>query len=414
MGVRAVVAAGWAVDDDAAKLFAQTLYDRLLGGYAFGKAVHEARIAAYQQFPRSNTWGAYQCYGDPHWKLVRDAGDLPGSTEARLFASPSQAAVELQNLSAQLRTRALAPEAGRERLKGLVSQLEKARFLSDPLVLAPLGRAYGEALLPSDAIACFRAALLMDRAHVSVSDIEMLANLEARDAIRIAREGKPTGKEAQRRALAQVDTAIRRLEALAAVAAAERGTPQATEDDGTTIERLALLASAYKRKAWISATPKERLSALDRCHDYYRRAYRRKNDLYPFLNLLAAEIVLGWHKRKPLRADLQRLLATDLPLRRTSLLEAFEQDRSFWNSAMLADLDLFEALGGNSLSTEVLEKVATGYKAAAERGSLRELASVLEQLDFLAALAMQAQPRVHRWLRQLREQLPGTGKTAAT
>ena len=44
-GVRAVVAAGWAVDDADAMKFATTLYDCLCGGAPFGEAVREARHA---------------------------------------------------------------------------------------------------------------------------------------------------------------------------------------------------------------------------------------------------------------------------------------------------------------------------------------------------------------------------------
>jgi CHAT domain-containing protein len=60
MGVRAVVAAGWEVDDDAAQTFAQTFYDRMLSGASFGEAVFRARKAAFDNHPLVNTWGAYQ------------------------------------------------------------------------------------------------------------------------------------------------------------------------------------------------------------------------------------------------------------------------------------------------------------------------------------------------------------------
>ena len=45
MGVQAVVAAGWAVDDAAALTFATAFYDRMLGSVPFGKAVKEARTS---------------------------------------------------------------------------------------------------------------------------------------------------------------------------------------------------------------------------------------------------------------------------------------------------------------------------------------------------------------------------------
>jgi hypothetical protein len=66
LGVRAVVAAGWAVDDHDATAFAETLYSRLLdNGDPFGDAVTQARRAA----TATNTWAAYQCYGDPGYRL---------------------------------------------------------------------------------------------------------------------------------------------------------------------------------------------------------------------------------------------------------------------------------------------------------------------------------------------------------
>lgn len=76
IGVRAVVAAGWAVADDAAALFSTTLYDQLLVKSAgFGKAVHEARRTVKDQAGSSMTWAAYQCYGDPEFRLSVPADD---------------------------------------------------------------------------------------------------------------------------------------------------------------------------------------------------------------------------------------------------------------------------------------------------------------------------------------------------
>ncbi|MEZ5392377.1 MAG: CHAT domain-containing protein [Bryobacterales bacterium] len=45
MGVRAVIAAGWAVDDAPAKAFADVFYDHMLKGAEFGYAVREGAPA---------------------------------------------------------------------------------------------------------------------------------------------------------------------------------------------------------------------------------------------------------------------------------------------------------------------------------------------------------------------------------
>ena len=75
IGVRCVVAAGWAVDDDAAERVRGEFYGSLLRGNRFIDAVGEARAAAYERSPHVNTWAAYQCYGDPDWVFRRRAPD---------------------------------------------------------------------------------------------------------------------------------------------------------------------------------------------------------------------------------------------------------------------------------------------------------------------------------------------------
>ena len=89
IGVRCVIAAGWAVDDDAASVFAEEFYGSLLRGNRFIDAVGEAREAAYGQSPQSNTWAAYQCYGDPDWVFRRKAPDANQFTAPWSRTSPA-------------------------------------------------------------------------------------------------------------------------------------------------------------------------------------------------------------------------------------------------------------------------------------------------------------------------------------
>ena len=70
IGVRCVIAAGWAVDDDAAYTFAEAFYRCILQDkLQFGDAVFEARRETYRKHGSSITWGAYQAYGDPGWRM---------------------------------------------------------------------------------------------------------------------------------------------------------------------------------------------------------------------------------------------------------------------------------------------------------------------------------------------------------
>ena len=106
IGVRCVVAAGWAVDDDAASTFATTFYAALARGLRFIDAVDEARTDAFDK--GGNTWAAYQCYGDPDWRMRREVEDAqrPSEPIREAFASiaaPSELRLALEQLVVQSR-----------------------------------------------------------------------------------------------------------------------------------------------------------------------------------------------------------------------------------------------------------------------------------------------------------------------
>ena len=63
--------AGWAVDDNAGRVFAKVFYQGMLDGMPFGDAVRTARMSVYRSSETANnTWAAYQCYGDPGFQLA--------------------------------------------------------------------------------------------------------------------------------------------------------------------------------------------------------------------------------------------------------------------------------------------------------------------------------------------------------
>jgi hypothetical protein len=107
IGVRCVVAAGWAVEDGPAKDFAVAFYVALLNGARFIEAVGAARTAAWQANPQSNTWAAYQCYGDPDWRWRRaymPNAKSPARTpkdEFGAIASPASLLIVLETLVIQ-------------------------------------------------------------------------------------------------------------------------------------------------------------------------------------------------------------------------------------------------------------------------------------------------------------------------
>lgn len=108
IGVRCVVAAGWAVNDEAAETFATAFYVALLNGSRFIEAVGLARTAAWHAHPESNTWAAYQCYGDPdwRWRSMRQNDTarrlaVPLKEEFSDLASPVSLAIALETQAVQ-------------------------------------------------------------------------------------------------------------------------------------------------------------------------------------------------------------------------------------------------------------------------------------------------------------------------
>ncbi|GLT23435.1 hypothetical protein GCM10007933_29010 [Zoogloea oryzae] len=69
-GVQAVVAPGWAVDDDGAAEFSETFFAALAEGQRFEDAVAAARQATFRTAPALTTWAAYQAWGDPDYRLL--------------------------------------------------------------------------------------------------------------------------------------------------------------------------------------------------------------------------------------------------------------------------------------------------------------------------------------------------------
>ena len=113
IGVRCVVAAGWAVEDGPAETFATTFYRALLARRPFIDAVCEARKAAYDADPHGKTWAAYQCYGDPGWTFRTGGGDAqtvqrPAGDEYATIASALGLALALEEVAVRARCSSMA------------------------------------------------------------------------------------------------------------------------------------------------------------------------------------------------------------------------------------------------------------------------------------------------------------------
>ena len=361
VGVRCVVAAGWAVEDKPAELFATTFYDALLGGSRFIDAVAAARTAAWRAGDGGNTWSAYQCYGDPGWTWQRDVGDAQrqGASASDEFAgvsSPPALTLALETISTRLRFGGEDPA----RQKSIAqAQRDRVRFLEEkfaPLwgrmgaVAEAFGLAYADARDVDKAIEWYRTAVHADDGSASFKAAEELGN-------QLARRGESrTDPVAARR---DVEEAIARLQKLVEIQ--------------PTAEREALLGSAYKRLVMIEgraeaaaaggkrrrASPRrgagaaaaDRLDALRKMALHYGNAERlareanADNLFYPAKNGISAELRLAFLERRPAELAVDRMRAVQ-----ESMARAATERPDFWSVVGQIELRVLEAVAARQLA----------------------------------------------------------------
>jgi CHAT domain-containing protein len=422
MGVRAVVAAGWAVDDGAARVFAEEFYAQILSNRPFGDAVFAARTRTHEEFPSLNTWGAYQAYGDPSFVIdpLRDRAD----PEAEDGWNP----VTHEELIQQLRGLATKAAGGdppsTERRRELAHAVEKALepcpegWKRLPAVCFALGEVYAELgdTTFEKAREQYLAAIRPEdtKGAVPIRAIEQLANLEARTGFDTANE-------------ILIRQALERLEGLVQLAGAGSSTISPATKSGTeapppsTPERAALMGSTYKRLAAVLAVNLLRaqdqedatentlegekiLDALARAIDWYGRGGEQP---YQVLNRLGLEAVRNPVLRaKPVAIKQARECARHA---RT----AWRSNPDFWNAVMPADALLTERLLDHSLGvkgksgSDALARVQKAYADALAHvpGTPRERDSVVKHLRILQVL-FEAQGRLdHRRASLIAERL---------
>ena len=304
VGVRCVVAAGWAVDDRAARLFATTFYRHLLNGRCFGDAVTDARRTTYEseqlQTPPGNTWAAYQCYGDPAWRLrdpdgdaaagPRKANDGPGQAELNQqryghIASAPALALALESLAVDARWTAKTQATALAQVRWLEQRFDPS-FGDMGAVAEAFAVAYEECGDHDNAISHSARAVRAADGSASFKALERWANLRARRANEWSRGGgQPSYTPIE---------ATPEAEARAATASLSHNAMLRNSS-----EAYCLLGSGCKRLAMIQQRLGEPASAVDEQLAAMKAAYAKGlelaqaengNSQYPQQNLLALEV----------------------------------------------------------------------------------------------------------------------------
>jgi hypothetical protein len=385
LGTRCVIAAGWAVKDDVAKTFGEAFYQAMLEGDTFGNATLRARQAAYgpdgldpaADLGRSNTWGAYQCYGDPDYQLPTAKAHDPDTNQNFI------ALVEAVEAAQQVRDDANIWLARNSKLGARLTEIETlAKFWLDSgsaELRVALAEAWGELGNFDKAIGYYDAAVKGEDASFKLKAVEQLANFRARKAVALLRTAAPGARDHDG-AVKEIDDQRTFIKAVNAAL-------------GNSSERLSLEGGCWKRAAQVHALAQaaagagsraetKASAAVDDALDNMAARYceaketNGKDRAYPRLmacNALICKAVRNGNKGdEALRQDLADLAK-----------EKVNADPDFWDLVHLADLKMSETIlladDPPAATAVIVEAYCRAYNHI---GSPVKLGSVYEQLDF--------------------------------
>lgn len=390
MGVKAVVAAGWAVDDAAATAFAGSFYRHLLAGQSFGEAVRAAREVVWSNYPGVNTWGAYQCYGDPSYRLRGD-GSARTHRAPQPFFAPVELVVALGNHTEWVRMQIQREGEEPERLARMRADIgqilarvpEDVRdsWLARADVAAALGFAWGETGAYAEAIEWLEKAMVLDAGDCPVRAVEQCANFKVRLAGQEWAGLWQTGgvdEEVRESLIERIEAAIMELDLICQRA--------------PTAERYKLLGSACKRLAWMHTHKRPRNEALINMANYYRLASEAElksgqpPKAYAFSNRALAEVLAAMLNKADMPGD-DWLAECEAMIARTQ--ERNERNPNLWDALGEPDCMLVRMLARPTRRgvRDDADHIARSYQRVLMRGaSPRERASVVEHVEFVVAL----------------------------
>ncbi|MEO5649206.1 MAG: CHAT domain-containing protein, partial [Ginsengibacter sp.] len=272
-GVKAVVVAGWAVDDAAALNFAQQFYNSMFGGDCFGDAVKKARRFCFDNHPGQNTWGAYQCYGDPYYKFDVRQNSKPAK---KTYLISEEAVIDLNNLFSEMNMGNISDDIILNKMDTISNAVEVAD-IRNGAITEKEAFIYSQLLKYDLALAKFDELLQMNEASFYVSTLENFCNTKAKKTVFEFKNGTITSRQAT----VGINKVLDELKNLLYIS--------------PTTERFSLMGSTNKRKAFIAGTLVQKTKALSDAAFDYQYAHKIAGDdckLYPLTNWYLLEALL--------------------------------------------------------------------------------------------------------------------------
>ncbi|WP_221391612.1 CHAT domain-containing protein [Dyadobacter sp. NIV53] len=399
IGVKVVIVAGWAVNDSAAQDFAEKFYGHMFAGSTFGEATRKAREFIYDTYgSRTNTWGAYQCYGDPFYKLTSER-----DKQAQIsfdFAISEEAEIELLNMRNQLATGDYDTEEFTGKMGAIATGVKQAN-ISSARITELQALLYSGLGMYREANEKFGLLCNEEKATFSFSASEQYCNTRAKFNLQEVRQGRL----AKPAAITELLVVIEDLKGLTRF--------------GNTNERLNLLGSTYKRLAEISeGTNKQK--AYEESAAFYRKAFENPENnsrYYPLTNWLSIENALvlagvrNWGNSKtedyklPKKKEIIEFLKKELKPEE----ERFRDEMIYWDWLTNANIKLCLLVLGDNKTTydDVYEAYLEVWTFTGHKGNRIAEIEHLEFLEDLYGMAGEKAKNVLEFVGRLKVGLEG-------
>lgn len=336
MGVKAIIISGWAVNDGAAKVFSETFYERMFQGYNFGNAVQMARLECYQKYHTSNTWGAYQCYGNQFYKFKDRARSSQNNEE---YVVASQIHTDLDNLLISIRDKKEDKNSAQTKLDKFIALAQESNLL-DAMVLEKEAMIYDELGMSDVAYEKYTGLFRFDNGNYSIKALEQYCMVLSSRLKSDVLEAKATKK-----ANAVNDTITKYISNVEFLTLA-----------GRNARRLNIVGNTYKHTAKY-LDPKKEIEFLNIAFEYYSEALGATDDRFSgqyldaFSNMVFIAYILESLGNEKLLTQLQKSKTFKQVKNLEEFLENFYKELDDFDKA---DLDISVLIGMTELSYAIL------------------------------------------------------------
>jgi CHAT domain-containing protein len=346
IGVKAVIVAGWQVDDIDAEIFANTFYESMLRGENFGDSTRKARKAIFDS-ASNNTWGAYQCYGDPYYTL--DSRQTK-SSEKREYRIEEEACIDIENLYNSLDVRGTTIAWTLSQLEIITELRNKAGF-KNPEFTEKAALIHYELGLYQKADELFRELKRNEDAKFSVNALEKFCNNKAHLHLENFLEKKNSTV-----AVTGLNEVLVYLHYLGEI--------------NKTSERLCLQGSTYKRIGFVTTVAADKTKAYEEAIKCYEEADLKNPKPYSFNNYVIFQIIIDMQKpvknRKVAtdKADWLNRVENNIKELKSSNINMDYWEKSNYSYSLLAKLFIDPKL---SNTTKIWDELIEAYKETREK-----------------------------------------------